>query len=151
MTITPLQIIIGLVALAFIIGLSLHRRRPGKTHTLVTATVFSPGWHNEKGWPALCVAWFPSVDFKPREVQMSALVTSTYEGPGLPAVEREEVVEAPPEIVIRELFNEGKQLKVALEVNEGILERAKAPEGYNALPTMTTVKVKLDLHEKAAR
>lgn len=165
----PLNILIGIAALALILGLIFGRRRPSTAnteqapnvepekqpepdHTLLTVTTFSPQWHNENGWPALCVESFPSLGkFEVDEVVLTAEVNATYSAPDKEDLTLSETVEDPQEIAIKSMREVGKKFKTSLEVGPGILVRARKdlPPEYDQTPTMVTVKIRMDLFGRA--
>jgi hypothetical protein len=160
--------LLGLAALALILGLVFHRRAPttaqktestepqdappGPDHTLFAVTTFSPQWHNANGWPAMCSESFHSLaGFVPEDVLLTASVSATYAAPGKEDVTLHETIEDPQEIAIKSMGEGGGQFRTSLAVGPGILVRARKelPSDYDQTPTMVTVKIKMDLFGRA--
>lgn len=125
-----------------------------RTYTLVTSAGFSPAWHNEKGWPAKAVEYFPDMGpIEIEKIQLTADVTATYKGPGLADLELHEIVKDPPELTLKSLQPAPQErIKAAFEIGAGILERAKKdlPDGYAQIPETVSVDICMELTGKTA-
>ena len=117
----------------------------------------------------------PFHPFKPNSVRMTEHVSATYKAEGLPDIERTEVVEDAADIMLRSMWDEtaevtetlrfglsgqevnakkdwptlqpGLEFWSSFEVHKGVLMRARKdiPAGYNDVPSMMTVKIKMEL------
>lgn len=114
-------------------------------------STFSPAYHNKKGWPAFAIEMLPPAgNVGVQGVTFTEHVIATYNHNG-ETLTVEETVDGGDDIELVGLHDEVTEhsphprCKVVLAVHETILERTKAPEGYDPLPTCITVHIGMEL------
>lgn len=139
----------------FIVRAAMRRRRPVHILEHEFETMLSPAWHNEQGWPAFAIDVLPPLG---RLTAARAIfiehVSATYAGPGLPDHTITEDVPGGEDISIQSMqdgageMHPGPHCKIVLAVADTILTRAKQdlPPGYDPVPKLVFVKIKMDLY-----
>ena len=124
-----------------------------RDYNFIATAVLSPAWHNENGWPAVAVEYFPLVAaIKTESIRLTAIVRALYEGPNLPDKELSETISSPPEVMLRSLHASGRRLKASFEIGAGITERARQdlPPEYNQIAKSVSVDIRLELTGRSA-
>lgn len=125
-----------------------------RDYTFIASVALSPAWHNENGWPAMAMEYFPfSGSINAESIRLTAIVRALYEGMDLPDKEISETVPNPPEVLLRSLHASGHdRIKATFEIGAGIAERARKdiPVGYNQSPKSVSVDIRMELTGKSS-
>lgn len=125
-----------------------------RNYTFIASVALSPAWHNEKGWPAVAMEYFPfSGSINAESIRLTAIVRALYEGPDLPDKEISETVPNPPEVVLRSLHASGHdRIKATFEIGAGVTERARKdiPANYNQSPKSVGVDIRMEFTGKSS-
>ncbi len=125
-----------------------------RNYTFIASVALSPAWHNEKGWPAVAMEYFPfSGSINAESIRLTAIVRALYESPDLPDKEISEIVPNPPEVLLRSLHASGHdRIKATFEIGAGITERARKdiPTNYNQNPTSVGVDIRMEFTGKSS-
>lgn len=167
-------LIISLLAAGcFVLWLFLHRRNRVATNTTPapkreprplhlkceTVSTFSPAYHNKKGWPAAAIEMLPPIggNAEVEDITFTEHVIATYGRTDIDeTLTVEETIDGGPDIELVGLQDEVTEhsphprCKVVLAVNKSVLERTKAPDGFDPTPTCITVMIGMELTGRAA-